>query len=208
MHVASTMPEVLVPPDQPNVVGTRPVAPDDHALLRAVASGDRQAFDQLYRTHYRSLARFVWRLLDDPNEVDDVVNEVMLVVWRKADAFRGDARVSTWILAIGFRIARKRMARSRRAPQHVPVEDVEIVAEDGPEDDARDREVRRTVRRAVAQLGPIQRVVVELTFFHGLSYPEIAEVLGCPVGTVKTRMFAARAQLRRLVPTACWELLR
>ncbi len=185
----------------------RSTADDDRRLLAAVAEGDRNAFDRLYRRHHPALYRFAWRLVEDPSDAAEVVNEAMLVAWRSASSFRGEARVSTWLFGIAFRIARKRTKRTQQAPKLVPLDDVEVEAPDCPEAEAVRGQAAAVLNAAIASLGPVQRAVVELTFMHGLSYPEIAEVLRCPVGTVKTRMFAARAQLRRLVPAPLWEYL-
>ncbi len=166
----------------------------DLALLAQVARGDRAALAALYREYYPRLYRFVLRLVVRSDAVEDVVNETMLAVWQQAAAFREASRVGTWIYGIAYRRALKTIARERRP---VPVPDTVPVALPADLSDAAAR--RAAVARAIAQLPPEQRAVVELTFAFGHSYGEIAAILGCPEGTVKSRMFHARAKLRPLL---------
>jgi RNA polymerase sigma-70 factor (ECF subfamily) len=118
-------------------------------------------------------------------------------VWRKAGTFEGKARVSTWVFAIAYRKALK--ALKRRAPFVDTTMTEEPPGPDDPERDAMQVQARSELRRALATLPPEQRAVVELTYYHDYAYPEIAQILGCPVDTVKTRMFHARRKLRLLI---------
>lgn len=168
--------------------------PRDLERIAGVARGDRGALASLYRDYYPRLFRFVLRVLGRSDAVEDVVNETMLAVWQQAGEFRAESRVGTWIFGIAYRRALKALARERR-----PLPELEPAPVEMPSD-LSDADARRaTVARAIALLPPDQRAVVELTFAFGHSYGEIAAIVGCPEGTVKSRMFHARAKLRPLL---------
>ena len=167
---------------------------DEVALLRQVSERDRHAFELLYRVYYRRLTRFLEQVTRRPQMVEEIVNDTMLVVWRKADTFNHGSRVSTWIFAIAYRKALKAMKRAAE-PRRVPW-DGEMGATCGPEEELIEREARNRLRRALAGLSAEHRAVVELTYYHGCGYKEIAEITGSPVNTVKTRMFHARRRLK------------
>ena len=180
--------------------GTPPAGPvenDDLDLIRRVAAHDRQAFEALYRRHARRVYGYLWKLLRRRYVVEEVLDDVMLVIWKDAARFNFTSRLSTWILGIAHYKALKALRRC--AP--VPAEDLrpwEQADEGlGPEAAAERHELRRAVTRALETLSSEQRVVVELAFYHGRSYREIAEIVGRPVNTIKTRMLHAR---RRLAP--------
>jgi RNA polymerase sigma factor (sigma-70 family) len=172
---------------------------DELQLIRRIARNDREAFAEVYDRYRPRLVRFVMRLMRRPELAEEVVNDTMIVVWQMAGRFRGASRVSTWILGIAYRTTLKRLRRiSTRAEDSL---DEEIPATDGATPDiALSREQwRERIQRALQQLSPEQRAVVELTFYEGCSYREVAEIVGCPENTVKTRMFHARKRLRRLL---------
>jgi len=169
---------------------------DDRACMNAIAQGDRAAFDSLYRRYYERLFRFGLRVTGRLHLVEDVVNETMLVVWRRAGDYRADAAVSTWIFGIAYRKSLKALARDGRAMarlDEVPESELAVPATLDRED------VQAAVRQAVAALPAEHRAVVDLTFHFNCSCEEIAQILDCPVGTVKSRMFHARAKLRPLL---------
>jgi RNA polymerase sigma-70 factor (ECF subfamily) len=169
----------------------------ESGLLRRVATRDRPAFDALYRLYWPRLTRFLTQLTHRPHLVEELVNDTLLVVWRKAGEFEGKARVSTWVFAIAYRKALK--ALKRREPFVEVAITEEPPGSDDPERDAMQAQRSDELRRALATLPPEQRAVVELTYYHDCAYPEIAQILGCPVDTVKTRMFHARRKLRLLI---------
>lgn len=173
---------------------------DDLALLARIAEArDVAAFDTLYRAYYRRLVSFVLRVTGRPDLVEEVVNDTMMAVWRGAGDFAGRAKVSTWIFGIAYRQGLQAKSRAAGRPDTVDVDDVELVEPTTPEDHAEQAGERRRLLHAMARLSSAQRTVVELTYFQGYRYQEIAEVMGCPVDTVKTRMFHARAKLRSLL---------
>jgi len=169
---------------------------EDLACLTLIAQGDRAAFERLYRRYYDRLFRFVLRVTGRMNIAEDVINDTMLVIWRKAGEYRAAAQASTWIFGIAYRKALKALSRESR------VTDVcdEIPDIEAPPPETLDREgLHAAIRQAVMQLPPEHRAVVDLTFFFNRSYEEAAQILDCPVGTVKSRMFHARAKLRPLL---------
>jgi RNA polymerase sigma factor (sigma-70 family) len=169
---------------------------DDLRLLHRVIARDVAAFEELYRRHHRRLVALVARLTRRPDIAEDVTNEAMLVLWRRADSFRGAARVSTWLCGIAYRLALKRLGQTQRHEGSVDLDAVELVDPVSPEQRVGEAEMGARLRRAIDDLPPAQRAVIELTFFHGCSQSEIATLLGCPEGTVKSRMFHARQRLR------------
>jgi RNA polymerase sigma factor (sigma-70 family) len=173
--------------------------PDDElGLLRRVATKDRKAFEAIYHLYYRRLFGYVLKLTRKADLVEEVVNDVMLAIWSHAPAFDGRSRPSTWIFGIAYHKALKALAR--RPPMVEDGVGPEPVAEDEPESLAARRELATVLGRALHLLSAEQRAVVELTYYYGLAYTEIAEIVGCPVNTVKTRMFHARRRLKELLP--------
>jgi len=168
------------------------------ALFARVVRGDRRAFEALYRAYHPRLTRFLINMTRRPPLVEEVLNDTMLTVWDRPERFNGASRLSTWIFAIAYR---KALAAMRR--QDMPVEDVE--AENRPADDASPEQlighdqVRIVLREALEELSADHRAVVDLTYFHDMGYREIAEIMACPVDTVKTRMFHARRHLKRML---------
>jgi RNA polymerase sigma-70 factor, ECF subfamily len=172
---------------------------DELALLRRVAAKDRKAFEALYHLFYRRLFGYLLKLTRRADLVEEVLNDVMLAVWRGAPGFDGRSRASTWIFGIAYHKALKALARRPEAAAD-DGDRLEPVDAEEPESLAARRELAGVLGRALGALPPEQRAVVELTYYYGLAYQEIAEIVGCPVNTVKTRMFHARRRLRELLP--------
>ena len=168
----------------------------DATLLASIVDRDPRAFEKLYRLHQPRLARFVINLVGRPWLVDEVVDDTLMVVWHRPSSYRGASRFTTWLFAIAYRKAMK--ARLR---QDVPIEDPDAAGrpteEPGPDSALGKHGTRTALAAALGQLSADHRAVVDLTYFHELSYREIAEIMNCPVDTVKTRMFHARRNLRR-----------
>lgn len=182
---------------------TAPVAHEtdsDLDLLHRIGSLEPRALRELYERYYRRLFSYVFKLTRRPELVEEVLNDVMLAVWRQAESFDGRSRVSTWIFGIAYRQSMKSLRRERGEPTGEPgapePDELASPAWSEPESRTARRELTDLLGRAMAALPPEQRSVVELTFYHGFSYPEIAAIVGCPAGTVKTRMFHARRKLR------------
>ena len=173
--------------------------PDERELLARVSAGDLQAFERLYRMYQPRLARFLISMLQRQQLVEEVLDDTMMVVWQTAGSFRGSSKPSTWIFAIAYRKALKAKVRW---PD--PVEDDEfdmrVSDEPGPDDQLHHQRLHNALREAMEKLTAEHRAVVDLTYFHGMGYREIAEIVECPVDTVKTRMFHARRRLRQAMP--------
>jgi RNA polymerase sigma-70 factor (ECF subfamily) len=168
----------------------------DEELLRAVARGDTQALDALYLGYHRRLARFLSRIARRYETVEEIINDTFMVVWLHAREFRGASRVSTWIIGIAYRIALKSL-RGHDGLLHA--QSCESLPEDSV-DPAEAVELRDWIAHAFNHLPIEQRLTMELAYHMGHSIEEIAEITGCPMGTVKARMFHAREKLRRYLP--------
>jgi RNA polymerase sigma-70 factor (ECF subfamily) len=166
---------------------------DELALLQRVAKKDREAITELYRIYHARLFKFVYRLTNSYTAADELVNDIMLVVWSNAANFRGESRVSTWIFGIAYRQAMRRM--SRRKIRLWPRKDPDELESVGNPD----LETEDWIRRGLDLLPAAQQLTMILVFYLGLSYTETARLTDCPVNTVKTRMFHARRKLRELL---------
>jgi RNA polymerase sigma-70 factor (ECF subfamily) len=175
---------------------------EDAALVRAMADGDDRALGALYDRWQGIVHGVVARILRQPNDIEEIVEETFWQAWRQASRFdptRG--AVQTWLLTIARSRALDR-ARAIRRRRESPIEGddgevvVQQVAPDDPGLDAEAAERRRVVTAALAQLPAEQREVLELGYYGGLSQSEIAERTGQPLGTVKTRMRLAMQKLR------------
>ena len=187
-----TAPDTMV---QPSTIPEE----DDRELIRRVADKDRRAFETLYQRYGPRLQRYLSRLIQRPDVAEEALDDVMLVVWQNAARFNDRSRVSTWILGIAHHKALKARARLAGRLSETPVSDQQVADGEGPEDATMRGELDRLLAKWLEALSPEQRVVVELTFYQGRSYHEIAEITRCPVNTVKTRMFHARKRLAPLL---------
>ncbi len=167
-------------------------------LVRRVAGGDRESLAILYRGYHRRLVRFLARLTRRADIIDEAINDVFWVVWQHADGYRGDARVSTWIMGIAYRCALKALRVHGDAPAAGVHDDDD--ARTALDDPFALHELSDWVGKALARLNPEQRVAIELAYGAGHSLEEIAAIIDCPVSTVKARMFHARVRLRHLLP--------
>ena len=170
--------------------------------IRQIAKGDRAAFERLYAVFGRRIFRYVVRMVRDEGKAEEVTSDVMFEVWKGAGRFEGRSAPSTWILGIARNRALNAMRGKRIATTDI---DEAIGLADSREgaDEAADRMVwEHRVREALDELSVEHREVVELTFFHGHSYKEIAEIVGCPENTVKTRMFHAKKRLAPVLQAA------
>jgi RNA polymerase sigma factor, sigma-70 family len=176
----------------------QPLALDETRLVARIAERNLRAFEQLYRIYHPRLTRFLTNILRRPQLVEEAVNDTLMVVWKRPESYNGACKVSTWIFAIAYRIALK--ARSRHDE---PIEDLQAGSraspEAGPEQDLGARQIQEILSSALGQLSAEHRAVVDLTYFHEAGYREIAEILDCPVGTVKTRMHHARRHLKGML---------
>jgi RNA polymerase sigma-70 factor (ECF subfamily) len=167
-------------------------------LIERVARHDRRAFEELYNLYHRRLARFLTRLTRRYDLAEEIINDTFWVVWRGARDFRGDSQPSTWILGIAYRKARNafRSAARARARENLRPPSFPLTTEEP----ARAEELRDWLSAALNELPVEQRLAVELCYELGHSCEEIATIMGCPVNTVKTRLFHARAKLQKRLP--------
>ncbi len=168
-------------------------------LVGCVALGELPAFEQLYRAYHPRLTRFLDRVTRRPGLVGELLNDTMLVVWNRAETYNGHCKVSTWIFAIAYRKAMKALGRWDEPVQDESSDDSAQPEETGPEQRLAQSQLRALLAHALDGLSAEQRAVVALTYFHGIGYREIGEIVGCPVDTVKTRMFHARQRLKTLL---------
>jgi len=169
----------------------------DRELLVAVATGSRQALEELYLGYHRRLARFLTRFTPRYENVEEIINDTFMVVWQSAKDFRHASQVSTWIIGIAYRTALKSL---RRQKNHTGARSLD----DYPEqtvDPMFETEVQDWLQHGLAQLPVEQRLTLELAYHMGHSLEEIAAITDCPVGTVKARMFHAREKLRSYLPS-------
>ncbi len=176
-------------------VADRDVGEQD--LLRRVALREREAFEHLYCTYQRRLARFLNRVTRRDDLIDEVVNDTFWIVWRKAGEFRGDSLVSTWIMGIAYRCALKALHRSNGS---VPLEPLAEDYEDPAAQHHETLELRDWISSGLRKLNIEQRAVIELAYYYGYSCEEIADIMDCSTSTIKSRMFHARIKLRNLMP--------
>ncbi|HEX5257910.1 MAG TPA: sigma-70 family RNA polymerase sigma factor [Sphingomicrobium sp.] len=169
---------------------------DELELLERIKAHDVDAFERLYRIYQPRLARFLVHLLRRPQLVEEVLDDTMMVVWKTAGSFRGTSKLSTWVFAIAYRKALKARARWPD-PLENEERDSRVSNDPSPDSELERSRVHDALTRAMDVLSTEQRAVVDLTYFHGLSYRDIAEILSCPVDTVKTRMFHARRRLKQ-----------
>ncbi len=176
---------------------------DIDGQLRAVARGDRAAFDQLYRTMQRPLLAYAAGLLaGDRAAAEDAVDEAFLDIWRQAGAFMGSGSGSSWIRRIvrNKAVDWVRKAGGTRQSEWVSAADSRADEAPGPELSAVASDSAGWLHHSMQRLNLDQREAVMLCYFEGCSVAEIAAIMACPEGTVKTRLFHARQALRQLLP--------
>jgi RNA polymerase sigma-70 factor (ECF subfamily) len=187
----------------------------DRQLVERAQRGDKRAFELLVEKYQRKLARLLSRFIRDPAEVEDVTQEAFIKAYRALPAFRGDSAFYTWLYRIGINTAKNYlMAMGRRAPTSTEVEADEAEGfEEGeqlrdintPESVLLSNEIAETVNSTIEALPEELRTAIQLREIEGMSYEDIAQVMNCPIGTVRSRIFRAREaiaeQLRPLLGT-------
>ena len=187
----------------------------DRQLVARAQNGDKRAFELLVEKYQRKLARLLSRFIRDPAEVEDVTQEAFIKAYRALPAFRGDSAFYTWLYRIGINTAKNYlMAMGRRAPTSTEVEAEEAEGFDEgeqlrdintPESLLLSNEIAQTVNATIEGLPEELRTAIQLREIEGMSYEDIAKVMDCPIGTVRSRIFRAREaiaeQLRPLLGT-------
>jgi RNA polymerase sigma-70 factor (ECF subfamily) len=172
----------------------------DEEVLAAIAGGDDQGLAELYDRYGRVAYGLAYRVLRDQALAEDAVQDAFLAIWRSADGYRRErAKPSTWILTLVHRRAVDLVRREDRRRAERLDETPEVTAASVPEE-ADLREKRTAVQAALRELPQDQRQALELAYYGGFTQSELAERLGVPLGTIKSRMFAGLTRLRELVP--------
>ena len=188
----------------------------DQQLVERVQRGDKYAFDLLVTKYQRKLGRLISRFVRDPGEAEDVTQEAFIKAYRALPTFRGDSAFYTWLYRIGINTAKNHLlANKRRAPTSTPFdaeesesfEEASLLREvNTPENELMSKQVVDVVQKSLQELPDDLRTALTLREIEGLSYEEIASVMNCPVGTVRSRIFRAReavaANLRPLLDTS------
>ena len=179
----------------------------DRALIRVVAAGDKRAMHTLYVRHNVRVFRFILRMIDNRSLAEDLVSEVFLDVWRKANSFKAKSQVSTWLLAIARNKALS--ALRRRSDEHLNDGALDMIEDpsDDPETLVQKENRSAIVQKCLEQLSAAHREVLDLVYYHEKSLDEIAEIVGIPASTVKTRAFYARGRMETLLKLAGVEAL-
>ena len=178
---------------------------DDQQLLERIAvHKDKLALRELYDRYRHSLGSFLRRKVYQDKLVDEIYNDVMMTVWQKAGSFRGESKVSTWIFGVAYRTC---ASHSRKEMKHLnnrtEVEFDTLESQNDKGQDSVTSHMADQLRLATEKLSDNHREVIELSYFYEHSMAEIAEIVGCPINTVKTRLFHAREKLKRsLSPSA------
>jgi RNA polymerase sigma-70 factor (ECF subfamily) len=183
----------------------------DRQLVERAQRGDKRAFELLVEKYQRKLARLLSRFIRDPAEVEDVTQEAFIKAYRALPAFRGDSAFYTWLYRIGINTAKNYlMAMGRRAPTSTEVEAEEAEGfEEGeqlrdintPESVLLSNEIAETVNSTIEALPEELRTAIQMREIEGMSYEDIAKAMGCPIGTVRSRIFRAREAIaERLRP--------
>lgn len=172
---------------------------DDQTLVAAVLSGRGDAFATLVERYERAVYHLAYRTLRDPEEARDAGQEAFFKAYRSLRTFKPGAKFSTWIFSITYHACCDRLARRKRYSSEELPERADPSA--GPEDEAISGDEARRLRSAISALPEKYRTVITLYHLQGRQYDEIAQVLGIPMGTVKTHLFRAKEQLRRMLST-------
>jgi RNA polymerase sigma-70 factor (ECF subfamily) len=187
-------------PSRPDLLGSKTAVSLDPVIQRAQA-GDQAAFRELFQRHRGEVGRIVFRVIGPSPDVDDVVQEVFVHVYRSIRSFRGESKFSTWLYRLTVNVSRMHLRRGRSRPQiaDVPVpersRDDEGLGDGSPEHAVERAERVRTLYRVLEGLTEKKRTVLVLHDLEGMAAKDIADVVGAPILTVRTRLFYARKEL-------------
>ena len=176
----------------------------DEELVARSIRGDHESFNELILRWERPIYALAYRTIGREEDARDVCQETFLRAFRSLAGFRGQSKFSSWLYRIALNLCRDWMRRERRTPVVQPPEDVdllELAAAAEPAESIEDlvarQDLTRLVERAMAALPPEQRTAIVLKEYHGLTFQEIADLVGCPLSTVKTRLYQGLTVLRR-----------
>ena len=175
---------------------------NDEVLIERVAAGDEEAAETLFRRHRSGVYRLAFGILTDADAAMDAVQETFVRVFAASGRFRKGARFTTWLYRIALNCCYDALRRRRVRPEEPAEKEVFDLRQrdcEGPSEGAQRRELQAALSEAVNRLSPKLRRVFVLRFFNELSYEQIAQVVGCSIGTVMSRLFYARQRLRELL---------
>jgi RNA polymerase sigma-70 factor, ECF subfamily len=172
----------------------------DSDLMKACSPNNDEAFAVLYQRYERRIFQYLMTMMNDGALAEETLVEVMLAIWKGLHTFQGQSKVSTWILGIARHKAvdalRKLTSLQRSG---MPLEDIieSAVSDENPMEDSQQKRLAAITNRALTTLTVEHREILHMAFYEGLSYPEIAALLGIPLNTVKTRVYYAKQQLKK-----------
>ena len=171
----------------------------DEVLIGRIANGDRLAMQVLFARHHVRVYRFILRLVRNEATAEDLVSEVFLDVWRQAGKFEGRSAASTWMLSIARFKALS--ALRRKSEQELDDTMAETIVDDAddPQASLQKKDTGDVLRKAIGALSAEHREIIDLVYYHEKSVEEVAQIVGIPAATVKTRMFYARKKLGELL---------
>ena len=174
----------------------------DLDLLKACVPDNQQAFEALYQRYEKRVFHYLMTVVNDATLAEEILVEVMLAVWKGLTTFQGQSKVSTWIFGIAHHKAvdglRKVTSQQRGG---MPIEDIVESPDpkDGPFEETNKNRLAEMTSQAMMKLSSDHREIIHMAFYEGQSYPEISELLGIPVNTVKTRVYYAKQQLKKIL---------
>ncbi len=187
-----------------NGTGSRGMTRTDEELVARAQGGDIESFNQLIVRWERPIYALAYRVIGKEEDARDVCQDAFLRAYRALPGFKGQAKFSSWLYRIALNLCRDWIRRQRRAPVSQLPEDmdaIELASEKGPVESIEDlvarRELSAIVEEAMSELSEEQRTAIILKEYHGMTFQEIADMQGCPLSTVKTRLYQGLSLLRR-----------
>ena len=171
---------------------------EDVYLIQLIAGGSENAFGEIYRRYHQPIYNYLLRIVQDDAGGDDILQEVFLAVWQGAGKFKQKASVKTWIYRIAYKQSISWLRKHGGESSPAKLEEV-VDSGESPEERALTAIRNANIKRAMEGLSPKHRAVLELAFVQDMSYTEIAEILDCPVGTVRSRMSYALRHLNQIL---------
>ena len=169
----------------------------DPELLKKIANRDETAFNELYSRYHLPVFNFILRLILQKDAAEDILQEVFLAVWQGSNRFQSKSSVKTWLFRIAYHKSISWLRKDKNLRQSLNIDELSIFSDKpSPEGSLINHWQETQIKSAIAQLSHNHRSVIELTFVHGFSYKEIANIMKCPVGTVKSRMNYALRYLK------------
>jgi RNA polymerase sigma-70 factor (ECF subfamily) len=171
------------------------VADRDLELLRKISCGDKEAFRELYDLTHKKVHFYLYRLLQGKEVAQDILMETYTEVWKGAKNFKGKARATTWIIAIARNLA---MNELRKFKNHDNIDNFPNLP-NGSTQEVEQLDRQRFLKEAMFSLSIKHREVLDLVFFHEMTYSEVSDILGVPVNTIKTRVYYAKEALKQVL---------